>query len=284
MDGMEIIVSKDALNGLTNYDELMAFAKEQIAPYESMVVTEDQLSTAKDVVAKMRKVSKAASDLRIRTEREHAAKIALTVQQLKEISGTFTDAAARIDTQVKAIVNERKQAKRGELIEYFKANVGIAGNYITFEDVEDEKWLNASVTMETATAQMDEALVRFREDAEALQSLDAEPSIKAAVEKEYRRTKSMSTALKYMIELERMAAEEKARKEKEAALKAAQEAAAVSAPVNLTQTETIKPEPKEEPKPEAETQRIVFWVEAPREKFKLLREFLVSNGMKYGKA
>lgn len=284
MDGMEIIVSKDALNGLTNYDELMAFAKEQIAPYESMVVTEDQLSTAKDVVAKMRKVSKAASDLRIRTEREHAAKIALTVQQLKEISGTFTDAAARIDTQVKAIVNERKQAKRGELIEYFKANVGIAGSYITFEDVEDEKWLNASVTMETATAQMDEALVRFREDAEALQNLDAEPSIKAAVEKEYRRTKSMSTALKYMIELERMAAEEKARKEKEAALKAAQEAAAVSMPVNLTQTETIKPEPKEEPKPEAETQRIVFWVEAPREKFKLLREFLVSNGMKYGKA
>ena len=284
MDGMEIIVSKDALNGLTNYDELMAFAKEQIAPYESMVVTEDQLSTAKDVVAKMRKVSKAASDLRIRTEREHAAKIALTVQQLKEISGTFTDAAARIDTQVKAIVNERKQTKRGELIEYFKANVGIAGNYITFEDVEDEKWLNASVTMETATAQMDEALVRFREDAEALQSLDVEPSIKAAVEKEYRRTKSMSTALKYMIELERMAAEEKARKEKEAALKAAQEAAAVSAPVNLTQTETIKPEPKEEPKPETETQRIVFWVEAPREKFKLLREFLVSNGMKYGKA
>lgn len=284
MDGMEIIVSKDALNGLTNYDELMAFAKEQIAPYESMVVTEDQLSTAKDVVAKMRKVSKAASDLRIRTEREHAAKIALTVQQLKEISGTFTDAAARIDTQVKAIVNERKQAKRGELIEYFKANVGIAGSYITFEDVEDEKWLNASVTMETATAQMDEALVRFREDAEALQSLDVEPSIKAAVEKEYRRTKSMSTALKYMIELERMAAEEKARKEKEAALKAAQEAAAVSAPVNLTQTETIKPEPKEEPKPEAETQRIVFWVEAQREKFKLLREFLVSNGMKYGKA
>ena len=284
MDGMEIIVSKDALNGLTNYDELMAFAKEQIAPYESMVVTEDQLSTAKDVVAKMRKVSKAASDLRIRTEREHAAKIALTVQQLKEISGTFTDAAARIDTQVKAIVNERKQAKRGELIEHFKANVGIAGNYITFEDVEDEKWLNASVTMETATAQMDEALVRFREDAEALQSLDVEPSIKAAVEKEYRRTKSMSTALKYMIELERMAAEEKARKEKEAALKAAQEAATVSAPVNLTQTETIKPEPKEEPKPETETQRIVFWVEAPREKFKLLREFLVSNGMKYGKA
>lgn len=284
MDGMEIIVSKDALNGLTNYDELMAFAKEQIAPYESMVVTEDQLSTAKDVVAKMRKVSKAASDLRIRTEREHAAKIALTVQQLKEISGTFTDAAARIDTQVKAIVNERKQAKRGELIEYFKANVGIAGNYITFEDVEDEKWLNASVTMETATAQMDEALVRFREDAEALQNLDAEPSIKAAVEKEYRRTKSMSTALKYMIELERMAAEEKARKEKEAALKAAQEAAAVSVPINLTQTETIKPEPKEEPKPETETQRIVFWVEAPREKFKLLREFLVSNGMKYGKA
>ena len=284
MDGMEIIVSKDALNGLTNYDELMAFAKEQIAPYESMVVTEDQLSTAKDVVAKMRKVSKAASDLRIRTEREHAAKIALTVQQLKEISGTFTDAAARIDTQVKAIVNERKQAKRGELIEYFKANVGIAGSYITFEDVEDEKWLNASVTMETATAQMDEALVRFREDAEALQSLDVEPSIKAAVEKEYRRTKSMSTALKYMIELERMAAEEKARKEKEAALKAAQEAATVSAPVNLTQTETIKPEPKEEPKPETETQRIVFWVEAPREKFKLLREFLVSNGMKYGKA
>ena len=189
MNGLEIIVSEGALNGLTNYDELMAYSRDQLKPYEGMLVTEDQLGAAKDIVARMRKVAKAASDLRIRTEKEHAAKIALTVKQLKDIAATFTDAAGKIDDQVKAITNAQKQAKREELIAYFKSIVGEAEPYVEFTDIEDEKWMNV------AKLQIAEAVASFKEAVRTLEGLDCDPAVKASVLREFKRSKSLAIAI-----------------------------------------------------------------------------------------
>lgn len=278
MNGLEIIISEGALNGLTNYDELIAYAQEQVAPYAGMVVTDDQVGAAKDIVARMRKVAKAASDLRIRTEREHAAKIALTVKQLKEISDTFTTAAAKIDGQVKEITNQRKAAKLEELRQYFLSIVGIAGKYIDFEDVLDEKWGNVTVPIETAKEQIDETVKDFQSATLAVESLEADPTIKAAVQNEFKRTKSLAKAIQLRSTLEQMAkAQQREREEREAAAKAAEIKPQES-------TETLTPgQPKEEP-PAEEVWEITFTVTATKRKFMALREFLVKNGMEYRRA
>ena len=278
MNGLEIIVSEGALNGLTNYDELMAYSREQLKPYEGMLVTEDQVGAAKDIVARMRKVAKAASDLRIRTEREHAAKIALTVKQLKDIAATFTDAAGKIDDQVKEITNQRKAAKLEELRQYFLSVVGVAGKYIDFEDVLDEKWGNVTVSIETAKEQIDEAVKDFQSATLAVESLDAEPGIKAAVQAEFKRTKSLAKAIQLRSTLEQMAkVQQREREEREAAAKAAEIKPQES-------TETLTPgQPKEEP-PAEEVWEITFTVTATKQQFMALREFLVKNGMKYRRA
>jgi hypothetical protein len=278
VNGLEIIVSEGALNGLTNYEELMAYSRDQLKPYEGMLVTEDQLGAAKDIVARMRKVAKAASDLRIRTEKEHAAKIALAVKQLKDIAATFTDAAGKIDDQVKAITNAKKQEKREALKRYFLENVGDAGKYIDFEDVEDAKWLNASVTMETAKEQMDESIREFQKATAAVESLDAEPGIKAAVQAEFKRTKSLAAAVQLRTTLEQMAkAQQREREEREAAAKAAE-----IKPQESTETLTLE-QPKSET-PAEEVWEITFTVTATKRKFMALREFLVKNGMEYRRA
>lgn len=289
MNGLEIIVSKDALNGLTNYDELIAYSKEQLKPYEGMLVTEDQIGAAKDIVARMRKVAKAASDLRIRTEKEHAAKIALTVQQLKEISSTFTDAAGKIDTQVKEIVSKRKAEKRSELEQYFLSVVGIAGKYIDFVDVEDEKWQNASVSIETAKAQIDEAVKEFQNATMAVESLDADPGIKAAVEREFKRTKSLAAAIQLRTTLEQMAAEQKRRREAEQAAREKEEKEAAENAERLAQeaktTEAAsEPVQQETSLPVEEVWEITFAVSGTRAQFAVLKEFLIRNGMKYRRA
>lgn len=283
---MEIIVSEGALNGLTNYDELMAFAREQIGPYESLVVTEEQLGAAKDVVARMRKVAKAASDLRIRTEREHAAQIALAVQQLKEVASVFTDAAGKIDSQVKVITNDRKQKKREELRQYFLSVVGNAGKYISFEDIEDEKWLNVSVSIETAKEQIDEAVASFKEAVEAVESMDCDPAIKASVQAEFKRTKSLAAAIKLRQTLEQMAAEQKRRREEEerrkaeqAAQQKAQEPVSVSAESHTNNVTAGPAEPIVE-----DVYEIEFVVTATRSQFAALRNWLNTNAIAYRRA
>lgn len=282
---MEIIVSKDALNGLTNYDELIAYAHEQVKPYESLAVTEEELGTAKNVSARMKKIGKAASDLRIQTEREHKAKIELTLNQLKEITNIFTSAADKIDRQVKEITNARKEAKRKELLDYFILNVGEAEPYIAFADIEDPKWQNATVSIEESKSQIDEIISRYKQDVLALNSLSTDPTILAALKGEFKRTKSLSAVLQYKqrIESERRMEEEriKARREaedrllaekeaqKQAALSAAQESAK-----NITDVQT-----NEEP-----LIRHVFWVKGRKQDFVELRAFLIEHQMAYGRA
>ena len=273
MNGLEIIVSEGALNGLTNYDELMAYSREQLKPYEGMLVTEDQIGAAKDIVARMRKVAKAASDLRIRTEKEHAAKIALTVQQLKQIASTFTEAAGKIDDQVKAITNAQKQAKREELIAYFKSIVGEAEPYVDFTDIEDEKWMNATVKVEAAKLQIAEAVASFKEAVRTLEGLDCDPAIKASVLREFKRSKSLAIAIQLKQTLEQIAAEQKRKQEAKAAETSPQES-----------TETLTPEQPKEEAPAEDVWEITFVVSGTKQQFMGLRDFLVKSGMKYRRA
>ena len=282
---MEIIVSKDALNGLSNYDELIAYAHEQVKPYESLAVTEEELSTAKNVSARMKKIGKAASDLRIQTEREHKAKIELTLNQLKEITNIFTTAADHIDKQVKEITNARKEAKRNELLNHFILNVGEAEPYISFADIEDPKWQNVSVSIEDAKSQIDEIIGRYKQDIAALDRIPGDASIIAATKAEFRRTKSLSMAIQYKqrIEAERAMEEQRQKMRREAedrllAEKEAQRQAVLSAAKESAKNSTDIPA-NEEP-----LMRVVFWVKGRKNDFVELRAFLIEHQMAYGKA
>lgn len=282
---MEIIVSKDALNGLSNYDELIAYAHEQVKPYESLAVTEEELSTAKNVSARMKKIGKAASDLRIQTEREHKAKIELTLNQLKEITNIFTTAADHIDKQVKEITNARKEAKRNELLNHFILNVGEAEPYISFADIEDPKWQNVSVSIEDAKAQIDEIIERYKQDIAALDKMPGDASIIAATKAEFRRTKSLSMAIQYKqrIEAERAMEEQRQKMRREAedrllAEKEAQRQAILSAAQESAKNSTDSPV-NEDP-----LMRVVFWVKGHKNDFVELRAFLIEHQMAYGKA
>lgn len=294
---MEIIVSKEALNGIVNFDELKTFAREQIAPYENLMVEEEELSTAKTVVANLRRLSKAADQERIRIQKEHDAKIELTKSQLKDLSGIFNNAALRIDAQVKEIVNERKQQKRLEIRKHFLDNSALIAEYLSFEDFEDPKWLNASVSLDSAKAQVDEYIERFTADVKAVESIDCDAATMVALKGCFKRTHSVSEVLQMKNRIDA----EKARREAE---KATQEAARPSQtaeekpdvlietpipsfamPSNFTESEVKEPETvKTEPTMEIGKVTHTFWVTGTREQFVLLRQFLMANGMAYGKA
>ena len=101
MNNIEIIIENPE-QGIANFEPLKAAAQEMAAVYGSQLVSPDAIKDAKTDMAMLRKLAKSASDMRIKIEREHAAKIATVTKQLKEVAGIFTDAAAKIDSQVKA--------------------------------------------------------------------------------------------------------------------------------------------------------------------------------------
>lgn len=293
---MEIIVSNEALNGIVNFDELTAFAKEQIAPYENLMVEEEELATAKTVVANLRRLSKAADQERIRIQKEHDAKIELTKQQLKDLSGIFNNAALRIDAQVKEIVNERKQQKRLEIRKHFLDNSALIAEYLSFEDIEDPKWLNASVSLDSVKAQVDEYIERFTSDVKAVESIECDAATMVALKGCYKRTHSVSEVLQMKSRIDAEKARREAEKAAMEAAKASQHVeekpdvfeeppkASFAMPSNFTESEVEVPEaPKTEPQMEVGKVTRTLWITGTREQFVLLRQFLMANGMAYGK-
>ena len=97
----QIIIENGGTTGIANYSAVVAAVKERLSTYEGLIVPEEAIPQAKQEVANLRRIAKNASDLRISVKREHEAKITETINQLKEITDLYTDAANKIDSQIK---------------------------------------------------------------------------------------------------------------------------------------------------------------------------------------
>ena len=145
MNNIEIIIENPE-QGIANYEPLKAAAQELAAVYGSQLVSPDAIKDAKSDMAMLRKLAKTASDMRIKIEREHAAKIATVTKQLKEVAGIFTDAAAKIDAQVKEYDEKRKAARLEEIKAIYAEEIGDMADILPLGKLMRQDWLNKSTT------------------------------------------------------------------------------------------------------------------------------------------
>ena len=80
-------------------------------------------------------------------------------------------------------------------------------------DFEDPKWLNASVSLDSAKAQVDEYIERFTADVKAVESIDCDAATMVALKGCFKRTHSVSEVLQMKNRIDA----EKARREAEKA-------------------------------------------------------------------
>ena len=158
MNNIEIIIENPE-QGVANYEPLKAAAQELAAVYGSQLVSPDAIKDAKTDMAMLRKLAKTASDMRIKIEREHAAKIATVTKQLKEVSGIFTDAAARIDAQVKEYDEQRKAARLEEIRQIYAEEIGDMADIIPFDKLYRADWLNKTTTDKTVRGDIQTAVI-----------------------------------------------------------------------------------------------------------------------------
>jgi len=170
MNNIEIIIENPE-QGIANFEPLKAAAQEMAAVYGSQLVSVDAIKDAKTDMAMLRKLAKSASDMRIKIEREHAAKIATVTKQLKEVAGIFTDAAAKIDSQVKAYDEERKAARLEEIRQIYAEEIGDMADIIPFDKLYRAEWLNKTTTDKTVRGDIQTAVINAQTGIEQIKGL-----------------------------------------------------------------------------------------------------------------
>lgn len=244
MNNIEIIIENPE-QGIANYEPLKAAAQELAAVYGAQLVSPDAIKDAKADMAMLRKLAKTAADTRIKIEREHAAKIATVTKQLKEVSAIFTDAAAKIDAQVKEYDEQRKAARLEEIKAIYAEEIGDMADILPFDRLNRAEWLNKTTTDKTIRGDIQTAVINAQ--AAIAQIRDLHSVHENAIIASFLEHLSLIDALNTKKRLEEMdAAMEKRRTEEEA--KKAKE----PEPVFI---EDIPPD--EEPLPPAEPEPLV---------------------------
>ena len=269
---MQIIIENDGLDGIANYEPLKAWALEQVSAYKGLIVEEDGIASAKTDCAKLRKIAKNASDYRISIKKEHEAKIAKTMEQLKEITDIFNGAAAEIDAQVKEFDEKRKEEKRSAIGKIYADNIQDMERFLPLQKIWNEKWMNKGYGLDAITKEIKTAVESAQDSIKTIQMLGTK--YESQMISAYLVNFQMNDALKKKAELEQIDAEmERRRKDKEEAehRKAEEEV-----------REQEEPKAQEEiPQFEEPKYRLAFEVYGTHEKLTALVDYLRASGMEY---
>lgn len=268
---MQIIIENDGLNGIANFEPLKAWALEQVSAYKGLIVEEDGIASAKTDCAKLRKIAKSASDYRISIKKEHEAKIAKTMEQLKEITDIFNGAAADIDAQVKEFDEKRKEEKRSAIGKIYTDNIQDMEQFLPLQKIWNEKWMNKGYGLDAITKEIKAQVAAVEDGIKTIQLLGTkyESQMISAFLEAY----NMNDALKKKAELEQIDAEmERIRKAQEEEQQNEEQV-----------REQEEPKAQEEvPQAEIEqTFRLAFEVYGTHKKLTALVDYLRASGMEY---
>lgn len=273
---MQIIIENDGLNGISNYEPLKAMALEQVSAYKSLIVEEDGIASAKTDCAKLRKAAKNASDLRISIKKEHEAKISKTLEQLKELTDIFNDAASSIDNQVKEFDEKRKEEKRSAIGKIYTDNIQDMEQFLPLQKIWNEKWMNKGYGLDAITKEIKAQVAAVEDGIKTIQLLGTkyESQMISAFLEAY----NMNDALKKKAELEQIDAEmERRRTEMERRRKAQEEEQQNEEQVR----EQEEPQKQEEVPQEEPRYRLAFEVFGNHEQLTALVDYLRASGLEY---
>ena len=281
----------------TNKEAVKAALAERVAPYKTLVVTPESKSNAKKDLADLRKIVNSIEEQRKMVKQTWMAPYMLYDADCKELTGEVNEAINNINDQVKAIETAEKEQKKNDLSSYFAKNDGGVSDYITFEDVFDPRWLNATFSIDEAKSIIDGKLEDTRNDLDALRGMES--PYETAMLSEYAKSHNLGKALAEGKRLEAIQKAEEERKAKELAETFAEEetpAEEAEEPylhVDVPRKSFVPPTPEyppmpqivrpvaeeESPKPKLFTLR--FEVTGTAEAFSALKRCMTANGMEY---
>ena len=232
--------------------------KEQVkaikTQYKNWVVSEDDLKSAKDIVASINKVSKAISDERIAIVKEINKPITTFESEIKNMSKELKELAEGIKSQLETYEEKRKETKKEEILALSEYD----SEYMVFDD----KWLNKTYEMKDIINDLECQKMSFNKNKGILLSVISDTIEVSKYVEHFKK----SLDLEATIELYKndMAVREKTLNE-----------------VGVNTAESDKIEPQETFNASGIKYMRLLKINATKEQMRLLKEFLIKYEIEY---
>lgn len=201
-----------------NKEEFMELVASITEQYEGLTYTEDQMKSAKADRAKLNAMKKAISDRRIQVKKAVMEPYTKFEVEVSEVTALIDKPIAMIDGQIKEYEDRTKEEKKAALKKHFEEIASDLEGILTFDRVFDQRYLNVSVSLNKAKADIQEKVDRVHTDLRSLEGFCEEKYLTIAKDA-YIRTLNVSDALaevRRLQEFDRKAEKERLRREEEA--------------------------------------------------------------------
>jgi len=207
-----------------NYDELKAELSQKLEDYKGLVYTEDQIKEAKADRAKLNALATAIDSKRKQIKKQCLQPYEQFEAQIKDLLAVIKEPVALIDSQIKGYEEEKKQKKLEEvkaLFEKLKDAAGEELEFVGFEQIFEDKFLNASISLKMVETVISNKFNSIKCNLKTIADLK-EYSFEAT--EVYKETLNLNEALekaKYMVDIaeKKKAEEEKKEQEKDEEIK-----------------------------------------------------------------
>jgi len=243
----------------TNFEAVKQYLIERTEPDRNLVVTTDNIASAKARCALLNKQIDSIEGQRKEVKKLWNTPYANFEKQCKELTATLTEAREKVWKQVLEIENEYNIRKLDEYRDYFENNGADILTVRNFDQIQNPKWLNKGYDKEKVLAEINDIITTTRADVQAILSLGEMNTY--ALLLEYSLGNSLAEVIKLNTRI----------KDLQNAYKQEQ----------IHETPKAAEKPKIEPQDEERT-KLGFWAEATITQFKKLKDFFTENGINYG--
>ena len=198
-----------------NFEETKTALEEIMQPYTVVVVSEDDISSAKTDRAKINKVKTNIDSYRKMVKAAYNEPYKRIEEKFKELTAICDKGIANIDGQLNAFEERRKQEKLTTMQEYFVASCKTMSDpeYVTFETALHPKWENKGTSLEECQKYMTEVLQKNDAEVKTIRNLKSE--WETSLLNEYQWSHNLLSVLSLNEQLTEKAQQEAERKRKE---------------------------------------------------------------------
>lgn len=187
-----------------NFDELKTELSTRLEKYNNLTYTEETIKQAKDDRAGLNKFKEA-----IETRRKEIKNLCLKPYndfeaKVKELTGLIDQPILAIDSQIKNFDNQRIEAKRVDITDFFNSAIGDLAEILPLEKIFNPKWLNATYKMTNIQKEIVETIGKVNGNLSVIGDLKLNPNLALQVKDKYLQTLDFGLAMAEKTRLENL--------------------------------------------------------------------------------
>lgn len=229
-----------------------------------VLVTDEDFDKARKRCAELNKIVSQIDEERKRVKREYVKPYEEFDKKIKETTAVITEAKDNLWGQITAAENIIKERKENEYKTYYE-NQGFASEYRTWEQIFNKSWLNKGYTAEKVCKEIDQIIMDVISDVDAIDDLNSE--FAPALYEKYKSGAKLKDVIAYNVALNgsKIAVEQR------------------KANTATTESQTEENATDESVGKNTAVKTIDFRVHVTQPQLKALKDFLITNKIRYEK-